>query len=115
MKISSTLYIFQHPPVKKNVEIKKIESKCEENQDIKEKFKELLNTRGYFEQHESKYKDDKFIPSGVYSFLIDEKFPNLDLSNKPKQIENLKYDIDITQCDDWKKNIDEIIEIIKKS
>ena len=35
-------------------------------------------------------------------FLIDEKFPNLNLSNKPKQIENLKYDIDITQCDDWK-------------
>ena len=95
--------------------IKKIESRCEENQDIKEKFKELLNTRGYFEEHESKYKDDKFIPSGVHSFLIDEKFPNLDLSNKPKQIENLKYDIDITQCDDWKKNIDEIIEIIKKS
>ena len=28
--------------------IKKIESKCEENEDIKEKFKELLNTRGYF-------------------------------------------------------------------
>jgi len=66
------------------------------------KFISLLNDAGYMESHNSKYRNWLFKTFDYQIYDIKNDFPSKALLGLPDQILDVKYELDLSLCDQWK-------------
>lgn len=92
--------------------VKKIQNKINSEIDVKYLFKDFLLGRGYLEEHEKFYNQNKYILKKEYFFEVKDNFPRI--VDLPEGVGDLKYSINVSSCRDYITKTSNILERLTK-